>query len=310
MKLNKIILFAALSTLPVFFACEVENMGTLYTPEGSSEISFEQSKIYNHVLKDDATVFNIPLIRNVVTDAATIHIEEVEYKKEKDESGKEKTVRYVISSGRVPTSVTFAAGEATTNIVVDIADLPVGDAFKGTIEFANDDKDLFNSNLSVTAVTFDIAKDYVWESIGKGEFYDGWWYELAWDEVEFLKAKGFPVYRAVNPYEKAKDANTTAKKPEYFEFTIDPETGAATFKTYATPVEYSGGVIYAYWPSDFSEKYAAYNAYSALYNEFYVVFTPVWYIEPDVGGWGPRQYTIGVALPGAPKDFITWYTEE
>lgn len=306
MKLNKIILLAV---LPVFFACEVENMGTVYTPEGTSEISFEQEKIYNHVLKDDATVFNIPIIRNVVKEEATIHIEEVVYGK--DENGK--TVRNVISTGRIPASVTFAAGEATANIPVDIADIPVGDAFKGTLEFAKADKELYNSNLAITAVTFDIAKDYVWESIGQGEFFDGWWYEEAWDEVEFVKAKGFSVYRALNPYEKAKDANTTAKKPEFFEFTIDPETGAATFKTFATPVEYAGGVIYAYWPSDFNaDKYGAYEAYSGVYDEegYFVLFAPVWYIEPNVGGWGAQPYTLGVALPGAPKDFMTWYNEE
>lgn len=302
MKLNKIILLAV---LPVFFACEVENMGTVYAPEGTSEISFEQTKIYNHVLKDDATVFNIPLIRNVVKDEATIHIEEVVYGK--DENGK--TVRNVISSGRIPTSVTFAAGEATANIPVNIADIPVGDVFKGTLEFAADDKDLYNENLSITALTFDIAKDYNWVSIGKGEFLDDFW-EGVLAEVEIVKAEGFDIYRALNPYETSVEAN--GKRPEYFEFSIvDRATGAASFKTIVTPYDYSGSgdMVKGYWPSSFGEKYAAYDAYSVFVDDYFFAFMPFWYID-GVGGWGCNYgYTLFVALPDAPKTLEEFYEE-
>lgn len=299
MKLNNIIRIASLAILPVFFACEKENMGAIYTPEGTAEITFEQTKIYNHVLKDDATTFSIPLMRNVATEAATIKIEEVKYVKEKGEDGKEKTVRQVVSSGRVPTSVSFAAGSKTAELLVDIADLPVGDVFKANLEFAPADKDLYNTNTGITAVSIDIAKDYVWESIGKGEFLDNWWYGEIWDEVEWVKAKGFDIYRAMNPYEKGKDENTTAKKPEFIEFAIvDKESGLASFKTFATPVEYSGGVIYGYWPSDFSSKYAAYDTQNIIYNDVFFIMCPVWYIEPDVGGWGAKPQTLIAALPG------------
>lgn len=306
MKLNNIIRIASLAILPVFFACEEENMGVIYTPEGTAEITFEQTKIYNHVLKDDATTFSIPLMRNVATEAATIKIEEVKYVKEKGEDGKEKTVRQVVSSGRVPTSVSFAAGSKTAELLVDIADLPVGDVFKADLEFAPADKDLYNTNTGITAVSIDIAKDYLWESIGKGQFWDGWCYGDVW-EVEFVKASGFEIYRALNPYEKASGDATTGKKPEYIQFQIDKTNNTVVFNTWVTPYGMNGGFIYAYWPSDFSAKYAAYEPYNKFEDGFYVCLYPFWYIEPDVGGWGVQGLYVILALPNAPASISEKY---
>ncbi len=299
MKINNSIL-TTLVLIPVLFSCEKENLGTIYTPTGSSEISFLQNKLYNHVIKNDATTFDIELRRNVANEATTINIEEVEYKTEKDPTtGKDKTIRNVISSGRIPTSVTFEEGNYSAVLTVDIASLPIGDVFKGIIEFSKDDSKLYNKTSAITALSFDIAKDYDWISIGKGEFLDNWWYGEIWDEVEWLKADGFDIYRAVNPYEKANDENTTAKKPEYIEFAIvDKEKGLASFKTFATPVEFSGGIIYGYWPSDFSSKYATYDEQNNFIEDTFFIMCPVWYIEPDVGGWGAKPQTLIAALPG------------
>ena len=289
MKFNKIILLAALALFPMLFSCNKENMGTVYAPTGSSEMTFLQKKIYNHVLKNDATVFNIPVYRNVDTEAATMPITFT------PADGSNDQVVF-------PASVSFAAGAKETNIPVDISKVPVGDVIKGTVAFgtAKADSTLYNAAAAITSVSIDLAKDYEWVSLGTGEFLDNWWYGEIWDGVEYIKADGFEIYRAMYPYEKGKDENTTAKKPEFIEFTINKATGAVTFKTFATPVEYSGGVIYAYWPSDFSSKYAEYDASSFFMDDFYVLFCPVWYIEPDVGGWGARPNTVILSLPGAP----------
>ena len=267
-------------------ACNVENIGTTYDPaEHGSAVSFVQTVVNNTTLPASTTSYNVVIGRSNASVAETVNLTST------------------LPDGMCPSSVSFAAGESSANIVLDLSTLNVGTTCKGFIAIDG------QADFSRDAINVTLAKAYEWTSLGTGEFLENFWEGFVAD-VEIIKAEGFDIYRVLNPYAEASEG--TGNGPAYIQFEIvDKAKGIVHFDTFTTNFDYDGGgnFVKGYRPSEASASYAAYDDYSLIDSNYYVALVPYWYVD-GVGGWGVKYgYTIGIALPGAPKSIVDWFDE-
>ena len=267
-------------------ACNVDNIGETFSTDTTGNASFVQTVISNTSLPAATTTYNVPVGRSDASSAQTFNLTST------------------LPSGVCPSSVSFAAGEYETVIPLNMSGVQVGTTCKGSIKIADQEK-FTRSSINVT-----LAKAYTWVSLGTGEFLENFWEGFV-GEAEFLKAEGFNIYRIVNPY-KGAGADATGPKPAYIQFEVVDSEGTVHFDTWQSPYDYDGGGHYLkfYLPSERGASYAKYDDYSVLEDGYYLALMPYVYID-GVGGWGVNYgYTIGAALPGAPKGIDEWFEEQ
>ena len=278
-----------LSIAGLFASCNVDNIGTLYEHEGSDNgVSFTQAVLSDAEVSAAASTCVLTVGRAVADAAQTVNIAST------------------LSGIGVPSSVSFAAGQYSADLVLDLSKMEVAVPYKGTISLAN--KDDYN-DLAISSVNVSLQKAYTWVSLGTGEFLENFWEGFA-AEVEIRKAEGFNIYRIMNPY--AESADATGTKTAYIQFEVIDGAGTVRFDTWQSPYDYdgAGNFLKFYRPSERGADYAQYDNQSKLVDGYYLALMPYVYID-GVGGWGVNYgYTIGAALPGAPKSIVDWFDEQ
>lgn len=287
-KTVKIFIVAAVSAL-FATACNVDKVNPTYSPTNASGVSFVQGIVDDTEILASASTYDIALARGNASSALTVNI-----------------VGDDIPAGVVcPSTATFAAGEYSTVVSLDITGMEVGEAYSGTISIADGE---YNEDIAIASLDFNLAKAYTWVSLGTGQFCEAFW-EGFFSECEVLKAEGFERYRFINPYGPSAES---VKKPEYIDIWVINEDGNVKWNTYNTGFDYDGAGSYikAYWPSDLSASYAAKEAYSGFWEKDIIVLVPCFYID-GVGGWPTSNYPIAFCLPGRSQEsFEAWLTEQ
>lgn len=289
-------IFANILGLCAVFAvvsCDVDAVGTIYEPDSSNNgVTFSQTLFTNSEISASATTFTVVVNRAVAGSAQTVGISST-----------------LPADIVVPGSVSFAAGEYTADLVLDISKMSVGTTYRGSVALA--DENAYDAKTGISSANVVLAKAYEWTSVGTGQFFEYFWEGFVGD-VEILKADGFNLYRVLNPYAATADPDATGPKPGYIQFEVVDNAGTVHFNTWQSPYDYDGEGHYIkfYRPSEASASYAAYDNESVLEDNYYVALLPYIYID-GVGGWNVGNgYCIGIALPGAPKSIDEWFDEK
>jgi hypothetical protein len=247
-----------LSIAALFASCNVDNIGTLYELEpGQSGVSFMKTLAGDTEVDAKAATFSFPVSRAVADGPLTV------------------SLTSTLPEGvKVPTTVSFNAGEYQTDVTLDISNMEVGKTYKGAVSFA--DKSQYDENTAISSINVTLAKAYTWVSLGKGQFYDGLALQPSDDDlgiiqVEVLQADGFNRWRIMNPFPK--DQLIAAWAPEYVTYTPDSmiefflrDDGVIDFtsrviKTGLTYISVADNAyIYYYYPSAYSDQLAADDA--------------------------------------------------
>lgn len=267
-------------------ACNVDNVNATYTDYSNSEVTFSQSVIVATELSADATSFAIELSRNNAKDAVTVSIDNSK----------------VPAEFNCPNSVSFAAGEYKAELVLNISNLAVGTKVAGSVAILT--PEAVNANVA-TAITVDftLAKAYTWVSLGIGTFTD-YFVCGGTHPSEILKAEGFDIYRAVDPYKECLTIDDAGNgdwiafnnRCAFIEFSENAD-GSVNFKAFDTGLLYEatdGQNIVAHPYTDFSgiESDASCRVDSKTF-----VLAPYYYIN-GVGGWDyTQEATVVIELP-------------
>jgi hypothetical protein len=244
-----------LSIAGLFASCNVDNIGTLYELEnGQSGVSFTKTMAGDTEVDAKASTFTVPIARAVADGSLTVNLAST-----------------LPEGVKVPSSVTFNAGEYETEVTLDISNMEVGKTYKGAVSLA--DKTQFDENTAISSINVTLAKAYTWVSLGKGQLYDGLALQPSADDlgiiqVEVLQADGFNRWRIMNPFPVAQlekawaPAYVTYTPTQMIEFFSDAD-GAISFtslpiKTGLTYVDLGDNAyIYYYLPSKYSSNYGA-----------------------------------------------------
>lgn len=215
-------------------------------------------------------------------------------------------------------SVTFAAGEPTTNVVLNVSAMEVGIQYAGKVSFA--DSTQVNVNTATFSCSFKLAKAYTWVSLGEGEWFDqfGLMSDASYgiQKVEVLKADGFDRYRILNPYANTEQLTAAwgaaaigGMKSTSIEFWVLEDGVHVAWDGWWYPgllYDGDGTDIKAYYPSALNPSLATDDAKSMFLEEKVVGFYPYWYID-GLGGFGAK-YLAALSLPGGP-DLEAWLNE-
>lgn len=310
-KIFKTFLAASVSFLAV--ACNLDQINDTYVPEGS-EPSMYQSVYNDKEIEATTTTIGVPVVRSnskeeltlklVVTlpEGITVSGTATEVEAAEDEKSTDKVYN---------TSVTFAAGEAMTNLMLDITNMAIGSTYEGTVSIAEGEP--VNENKVIMTTAFSFAKAYTWVSLGEGEWYDSFALESASSmgiqKVEVLKAEGFERYRIINPYANADQLAEAwgagalgGNQSSVIEFWVLENGSNVAWNGWWYPgllYEGEGTDIKAYYPSALNPSVAADDAKSKLLMENVFIFYPYWYID-GMGGFGTKYPSV-LSLPGGPS---------
>lgn len=200
--------------------------------------------------------------------------------------------------GCTVTPYTFANGETSTKVKVNVAPLAIGVNLSVTLSLPDD----VVSYGGVKSTNVKVNKEYTWVSLGKGTYTDNWGWGKTYD-VEILKAEGFDRWRAVAPYAESminddgEWGNWLApSSAEYVEFWLSD--GIVMYNPIKVGVYYEGDKsmeIFAYHPLSFSGVDPSYNK---QIDDKTFQLAPYYYIN-GVGGWNYTQYdgVIIITLP-------------
>lgn len=189
------VLSAGLAIMAV--SCNVENVGTLYSSEGAetNAVTFLQSVLSDTEIAASTTSVTIKVNRSIANGDETVSI----------------ATTIPADDITVPTSVTFADGEYSKDLVVEFKpSMAVGKSYKGDITITDDDEDPkhIDPHTSISKISVSLAKAYSWAAYGKVKITDDIiapWFgteNVTWS-VDAEKADGFEVYRLLDPYGEA-----------------------------------------------------------------------------------------------------------
>lgn len=256
---------AAVATIAFMVAaCNVENLHETYTPTCGPEVTFMQETIVATELSADATTFTIDLARVDASSAQTVNLD----------------LKNVPAGVKCPSSVSFAAGEYQAALVMDISTLEVGQTLKGKIALA--DVSLSNKNISTVETTFTIAKAYIWEPYGTGNYV----YTQYWEGVD----PGLTIDHAVNT-NVYRINNWGGGISMMFEW--DKATNACVvYDQFTGYVHSSYGELWVaeqeiYWPGDETNDHSFYDPSSKT---FY--FGVVLYVSAGYFGYGYEEFHL------------------
>lgn len=315
--MNKIIKSLLVLTASLFtVACNLDQVGPTYQGGANGDEPTMFNALLNEVELDASlTEIGIPVTRVKTNNELTVNLTAVlpagvkvkgnaTAAGEADEKG----------NTTYNTSVTFAAGEAQKDLVLDISEMAVGQSYSGSVSIAEGVE--VNKNFAITTTNFKLAKAYTWVSLGTGEFFCN--FVGNYNEVEVLKAEGFDIYRVLNPYPgevltapelgygPAGEENGIGGAPcPYIEFwVLEDGVHIAWDEKFSTTIDYTGegDTIWQYYPGDFNATYAPKVDNCKFLNDAktLVQFWAVAYID-GVGGFGDKYAPCVLSLPGGPS---------
>ena len=282
-------------------ACNVDNIKEVYVPS-DNEVSFAQSVIVNTEINAKAKSFDVELTRTSTDGLLQIPV---------DVSKLPEGITCAAPNA------TFADGEATAAISLNVEKMEVGVSYKGTLSLipANTTGG-YQENIAISSTSFTLAKAFTWIELGKGQIYDGLALQPSDDDlgvmpVTIQQAEGFKRWRIINPFDTKQLEK--AWGPEY----INTKQLSTVIEVYAledgvhlkfdgpikTGLTYislgSSAYIYYYFPSSYSASYAPYDANNQLLmNDKVLQLYVCQCIEGTTSWFGPGAKYI--SLPGGP----------
>ena len=272
----------------LFSSCNQDNEGAIYSNQTNAGVSFTASTLETVAVPASNPVFDVELIRGNVAEAVSGTLTA------------SLTVGSTPVSGVTVSGYSFAAGENSTTVSVNISPLEVGEA--GVLTLTINEADL--SVGGVASTTIKCSKAYEWKSLGKGYFLDNFFGMES--EPEILKADGFDRYRVMAPCEDyrinnaATDDWVASWSAPYIELWV--EDGLVFWDEWFTGQNYDGdkdSPIYAYHPSAFSSLNAPeFWQFSKFLDAKTIQLAPYYYID-GLGGWNysQRDGVVYIQLP-------------
>ena len=289
------ILMAAAISILAFAACDQQNKKELYTPEQENEVSFAAGVYSDIELPASTNTVSITIARNSANGEITVPLQTT-----------------LPSEIKCPESVTFAADAYETTVDLDITNMVNADAtFKGTISIA--DETYYNANTSpYPSISVTLKRQYNWESLGEGEFWDNMMTHPVIVKTEVLQATNAATKRfrimnpfpndVIEPFAVAQGGKVGGAKSEYIEFFHVDAT--SDLVSWTSP--YYPGVSITVDGSEYGDVEGGYTKDYAkqcsLVMEKVYQFYP--YYSFSVGGstysWG-KAYSAYLSLPGGPS---------
>lgn len=247
MKINKIFLGLAFAVTVLFTACDVDNVGTQYKPEGQG-IAFANSSLGSVEVTLANPVYNIPITRGNAHGAFTGKVDNIIAVVDKD------TVDYKTVCS--VSDFSFADGSYEAEIAVNVEPLPMGKVLNLTLEY-NDTPNLSPTYREGTnVVNVSINKAYTWVSAGTCTFTDYTYNEdgASAQNVPVEHAEATNLYRVIKPwiavYGEGGDGFTTDTG---FQFTLNADNSidlVAPGNIVAVTDQYS-----FYWSKEYEGSY-------------------------------------------------------
>ena len=228
MKLNKVLFGLTVVAAALFSSCNKDNEGAVYSNQGNAGLSFTASTLAAVEVPASNPVFDVEIVRGNVVGAATGNLTATLKAGNAEVSG-------VTVSG-----YSFADGQNSTTVSVNISPLEVGVAGSLTLTIADADASIGG----VKSTTMKVSKAYEWKSLGKGYFQDNFFGMES--EPEILKAEGFDRYRVIEPCEPYRIANAdtdswvAASSAPYIELWV--EDGLVFWEDWFTGQNYDHGL--------------------------------------------------------------------
>lgn len=289
MKLNKVFFGLTIVAAALFSSCNKDNEGAIYSNQGNAGLSFTASTLATVEVPASNPVFDVEIVRGNTVGAATGNLTATLKAGNAEVSG-------VTVSG-----YSFADGQNSTTVSVNISPLEVGVAGSLTLTIADADASVG----AVKSTTMKVSKAYEWESLGNGQFYDNFFGMTSQPEIR--KAKGFDRYRVMEPCEDFRaeaiaggDTWAAASSAPYIELWV--EDGLVFWEDWFTGQNYDGDKaqpIMACHPSGWSSMATAdFWQYSKFLDEKTIQLAPYYYID-GVGGWNYTQKdgVVYIVLP-------------
>lgn len=312
-KIFKSILMLAAAMVTV--ACNLDQVSETYSPADGDEPTMFKALLNEIELDASLESVAVPVTRARAGKDLTVNLVAV-LPAGITVSGQATAVGEADEKGNTTynTSVTFKAGEAQADLILDITQMAVGASYSGTVSLAEGVK--VNENKVIPTTTFKLAKAYTWVSLGTGEFFDN--FVGNYNNVEVLKADGFDIYRVMNPYPAdvltgpalgygpaGTEFGIGGAPCPYIEFwVLENGINIAWDVKFSTTIDYTGAgdTIWHYYPADFNDKYApkAENCKFLNADKTIVQFWPIAYID-GLGGYGDNYAPCLLSLPGGPS---------
>ncbi|MDO4164612.1 MAG: hypothetical protein Q4D56_09550 [Bacteroides sp.] len=288
--LNKLTVLFSVLSLGLFASCDEDQVGAIYSESG---VTFTSSALTSVVVSPNDPTFTVDLFRGDTGEALTGTVSMTATIDDANDTP---------LSGCTVSSYSFAAGEATTTVTVDVTPLEIGVELNVTLTI--DGENVAVGGTASTSLT--VSKDYSWVSLGTGTFADNWVANGMTYNVEIYKADGFERYRVMNPYTQCYTNDdgewgnwiSLASAPAYITFWTASD-GTISFTPYALGLNYQGSSsqpIYVYPPTAFSGLSAEYNKWV---NSKTAQLAPYYYVPAAGGGWNNTDVdgVIVITLP-------------
>ena len=279
----------AIVAAALFTSCNKDVEGAIYSNQSNAGVSFTASTLSAVEVPASNPVFDVEIVRGNTVGAATGTL----------------TASLVANKAGVPgvtvSSFSFADGQNSTTVSVNISPLEVGVAGSLTLTIADADASVGG----VKSATMKVSKAYEWKSLGKGQFYDNFFGMTS--QPEILKAEGFDRYRVIEPCEDFRaeaiaggDTWAAASSAPFIELWV--EDGLVFWEDWFTGQNYDGDKtqpIMACHPSGWSSMSTAdFWQHSKFLDEKTIQLAPYYYID-GVGGWNYTQKdgVVYIVLP-------------
>ena len=288
MKINKVLFGLTVVVAALFSSCNKDNEGAVYSNQSNAGVSFTASTLSTVEVPASNPVFDVEIVRGNTVGAATGSL----------------TASLVANKVEVPgvtvSSYSFADGQNSTTVSVNIAPLEVGVAGSLTLTIADAEVSIGG----VKATTIKVSKAYEWKSLGKGTFVDNFFGMTS--EPEILKAEGFDRYRVIEPCEPYRIANAAtdtwvaASSAPFIELWV--EDGLVFWEDWFTGQNYDGDKtqpIMACHASGWSSMSTAdFWQHSKFLDAKTIQLAPYYYID-GLGGWNYTQKdgVVVITLP-------------
>ena len=289
MKINKVLFGLTVVVAALFSSCNKDNEGAVYSNQSNAGVSFTASTLSTVEVPASNPVFDVEIVRGNTVGAATGSLSATLM------AGKTEIPGVTVSS------YSFADGQNSTTVSVNIAPLEVGVAGSLTLTIADADASIGG----VKSATMKVSKAYEWKSLGKGQFYDNFFGMTS--QPEILKAEGFDRYRVIEPCEDFRaeaiaggDTWAAASSAPFIELWV--EDGLVFWEDWFTGQNYDGDKtqpIMACHPSGWSSMSTAdFWQFSKFLDEKTIQLAPYYYID-GVGGWNYTQKNgvVYIVLP-------------
>lgn len=279
----------AIVAAALFTSCNKDVEGAIYSNQSNAGVSFTASTLSAVEVPASNPVFDVEIVRGNTVGAATGSLSATLM------AGKTEIPGVTVSS------YSFADGQNSTTVSVNISPLEVGVAGSLTLTIADADASVGG----VKSATMKVSKAYEWKSLGKGQFYDNFFGMTS--QPEILKAEGFDRYRVIEPCEDFRaeaiaggDTWAAASSAPFIELWV--EDGLVFWEDWFTGQNYDGDKtqpIMACHPSGWSSMSTAdFWQFSKFLDEKTIQLAPYYYID-GVGGWNYTQKNgvVYIVLP-------------